>query len=224
MNSQHRQTTDARIAQRGVSLIEVLVSLVILGLGVLSVVALQLVSKRNTGDAGAQQFAAQLSYGTIERMRMNSSAAGLTQYEVTASNGIGRGQQGANEPSPTCTSGSPCQPAQLAVHDLWLFEQMLDGAPEVVGTTKTGGLVNPTACISGPAGGAAGVYTVTIVWKSKTPIPNPTGYDNTFCGFNATDASGNWLYGSATDCQTATGNAGATADCFRRAVQFQAYI
>src|SRR5690348_12241679 len=39
-------------SQRGVSLIEVLVSLVILGLGVLSVVALQLVSKRNTGDAG----------------------------------------------------------------------------------------------------------------------------------------------------------------------------
>ena len=210
-------------SQRGVSLIEVLVSLVILGLGVLSVVALQLVSKRNTGDAGAQSFASQLTYGMIERMRMNNSTAALTQYEIAASNGIGRGQQGANEPSPTCASGSPCQPSQLATHDLWVFEQMLDGASETIGSAKTGGLVNPTACITGPAGGAAGIYTVTVVWKSKTPIPNPTGYDNTFCGYHGTDGSGNALYGSATDCQAMTGNASATADCFRRAVQFQVY-
>ena len=222
--SKDRQIAIPAERQRGVSLIEVLVSLVILGLGVLSVVALQLVSKRNTGDAGAQQLASQLSYGTIERMRMNNSVVALTQYEVAASNGIGGGQQGTTEPSPTCASGSPCLPTQLATHDIWVLEQMLDGANEVVGSTKTGGLVNPIACITGPASGGAGVYTVTIVWKSKTPIPNPASYDNTFCGYHETDASGNSLYGTATDCQTATGNAGATADCFRRAVQIQAYI
>jgi hypothetical protein len=98
------------------------------------------------------------------------------------------------------------------------------GTSVTVGGKNAGGLVNPTACIIGPAAGAAGIFTVTIVWKSNIPIPNPTGYANTFCGYHATDGSGNALYGSATDCQTATGNGSAAQDCFRRAVQIQAYI
>jgi type IV pilus assembly protein PilV len=64
-----------RRAAGGISLIEVLVSLVILSLGVLAVVALQLVAKRNNADAGQRTIAAQLAYDLIERMRANSSPA-----------------------------------------------------------------------------------------------------------------------------------------------------
>ncbi|MFN2301346.1 MAG: type IV pilus modification protein PilV, partial [Gammaproteobacteria bacterium] len=37
-----------------------------------------------------------------------------------------------------------------------------------------GGLVDPTACITGPFGGISGVYTVTIAWRGVTPLSNPT--------------------------------------------------
>lgn len=156
--------------EQGVSLIEVLVSLVILSLGVLAVVALQLVSKRNNADAGQRTIAAQLAYDMIERMRANSSPTILNLY-LTGNSPLGRGSRGATEPSPNCKSAT-CTPAQLATHDLWAWEQTLDGAAETLGTSKTGGLVLPTACINGPAGGGDGTYTVTIVWRGTVGIPD----------------------------------------------------
>jgi len=204
------------------TLVEVLVAVVVLGLGVLAIVALQLVSKRNSVDASAQSLAAQYSWEMIERMRQNSSPASLQDYVVKASNGIGGARQGA-EPSPECTPAEECTPSELAAHDVWGFEQQLDGATETIGGASVGGLINPTACITGSAAAASGIYTVTVVWRSNTPIPNPAGYDNTFCGFQR-QVSGKFLYGSAGECQAATNNPSATADCFRRAYQHQAFI
>jgi type IV pilus assembly protein PilV len=203
---------------RGVSLVEVLVAVVVLSLGILSIVALQLVSKRTGADAGSQALAAQLMYDITERMRLNSRNDALTEYLVKASDGIGRGQQTA--PSSMCTSGSPCTPLQLADYDVWLFERQLDGVAETMtsGGAVVGGLVNPTACITGPAGGASGIYTISIVWRSKTAIANNTAIT---CGDSSDFDS---LYGTAAECAAATGNAGSGTHCFRRAMSVQTYI
>jgi type IV pilus assembly protein PilV len=208
----------------GVSLIEVLIAVVILGLGVLAVSALQLISKRNNSDAGARSQAAQLSYDILERMRMNNGATALTSYVALAGNGIGRGQQGSTEPSPNCRTAS-CTATQMATHDIWQFEQQLDGAGEAVGGVNTGGLVNPSACIAGPGG--SGVYTIAIVWRGKIPIPD-SGTTLTPCGDNGTDGGGNYLYGSDAECELAFGKAAGAAgddsDCFRRVDVVQAFI
>ena len=157
---------------RGVSLIEVLVSMVILSLGVLAVVALQLVAKRNNADAAQRTIASQLAYDIVERMRANSTTAALAVY-------IQAGEIGGNNAAlaaQACTSGAPCTAAQLVQHDLALWEQALLGAAEVVVTagtpSNTGGLVNPTACITGPAGGGDGIYTVTIAWRGNIELAN----------------------------------------------------
>lgn len=160
--------------QQGVSLIEVLVSLVILSLGVLAVVALQLVSKRNNADAGQRTIAAQLAYDMIERMRANSTQATLTAY-LTGSNPVGRNSKGGTEPSPNCSiSTSPCTATQIIPHDLWEWEQALDGASETIGTGKTGGLLSPTGCIERTTddGGGDGIYTITIAWRGSVTIPD----------------------------------------------------
>lgn len=165
-------------AQAGVSLIEVLVALVVLSLGVLSVVTLQLVSKRNTSDAGQAVTVASLGNDLIERMRANNSTAGLAAYLDLAANGIGSGRQG-DQPSPNClSSGSACAPAQLAAYDMWEWEQMLDGTLEQIvdengDVDSVGGLNLATACLTAsPPGGVPALYTLTIAWRGNTELPD----------------------------------------------------
>lgn len=151
------------------SLIEVLVSLVILSLGVLAVVALQLVAKRNNADAGQRTIAAQLAYDILERMRANSTALALLNYQ-TGSTPLGNASR--STPNPNCSSSQTCSEVDLVRYDLWAWEQAVDGAAEVVGGAKSGGLLYPRGCIAGPAAGGDGVYTVTISWRGSIAIPD----------------------------------------------------
>ena len=63
------------------------------------------------------------------------------------------------------------------------------------------GLVLPTMCINGPAGGGAGSYVVTIAWRGSASLSN----------------------GNASACGTATGNYG-TNNEFRRILQIPTYF
>ena len=186
------------------SLIEVLVSLVILSLGVLAVVALQLVAKRNNADAGQRTIAAQLAYDVLERMRANSTALALLNYQ-TGSAPLGGGSR--STPNPNCAT-TTCTEIELVRYDLWAWEQAVDGAAETApGSTQgTGGLLYPRGCITGPSSGGDGVYTVTIVWRGNIEIPDVT---NVPCGDGLT-VGGVPLYG--------------TDDRFRRTLTLQVYI
>lgn len=180
-------------------MIEVLITLIVVAIGVLGVVAIQALSKKNNVDSLSQTIAAQLSLDILERMRGNNSRAALAAYYNNAPN---RATVPATEPTPNCrTSGTPCTPAQMAVHDIWAWDQQLKGANEKISTTLTGGLVNPTACIDGPAGGDSGIYTVTIAWRAPTELPSNAAVA---CG------AGSGLYG--------------TNDIFRRTMSVQAFI
>ena len=198
----------------GISLIEVLVSLVILSLGVLAVVALQLVAKRNNADAGQRTIAAQLAYDMLERMRANCAPARLNEYRTADNSPLGRGSLSA--PSQNCASAD-CTTAQLVTYDRWQWEQTLDGAAEKKGTANTGGLVLPTACISGPAGGGDGLYTVTIVWRGTVGIPPEfsgvaTDATRQGCGRNL-QIGGEFVYGD-----------GGNNDRLRRSVSVPSFI
>ena len=96
-------------------------------------------------------------------MRNNNTA--LSDYLTT----VGEGTI-STEPTPDCSSSYPCLAQQLVAHDLWQWEQMIDGASETKSGANTGGLLMPTACITGPVGGGAGMYTITIAWRG----PNST--------------------------------------------------
>lgn len=203
------------------SLIEVLVSLVILSLGVLAVVALQLVAKRNNADAAQRTIAAQLAYDMLERMRANCAPARLNEYRTVAASPLGRGSLGT--PTQNCASAT-CTTSQLVTYDRWQWEQTLDGTAERVGSANTGGLVFPTACIDGPNGGGDGIYTVTIVWRGTVGIPDanntvssattPTG-----CGRDV-QVGGVYIYG---EDENGDGVA-EDNDRFRRSVSVPSFI
>lgn len=157
-----------RATRQGFSLLEVLIAMVILAFGILGAVGLQLVSKRNTVDSDQRSIAAYQAYQLVERMRANTSQVTLATY--TSQPTLGRGTMGSS-PVVNCEA-DVCTPAQLALYDLWGWEQALDGAQETLADgTNVGGLINPTACISGPGAGAPGIYTVTIAWRGTASLP-----------------------------------------------------
>ncbi|MEJ2129121.1 MAG: type IV pilus modification protein PilV [Woeseiaceae bacterium] len=183
--------------QRGFSLLELLVALVVFSIGLLAVAGLQTVSKSANFEGLQRTTASQIAQGLLEDMRMNGDA--IDVYRTAGD--IGNGSRGA-QPAPNCQSGAECNSAQKAAYDLWFWEQALDGTMEIgAAGGGTGGLVLPTMCVDGPVLGGPGIYTVTIVWRGTASIRNSV---NNPCGA----ASGN--YGGGLE--------------FRRIIQVPTYL
>jgi len=183
-------------SQRGFSLIELLVALIVFSVGLLAVAGLQTVSKQANFEALQRTAASQIAYGLLEDMRVNGDAVDT----YLAAGDMGSGSRGA-EPAPNCSGASVCTAAQKAAHDLWFWEQVVDGNLEMSGNAGGGGLVLPTLCINGPVGGGAGIYAVTIAWRGSASMTN----------------------GNVNACGTAGGNYGANNE-FRRIMQIPTYI
>ena len=168
---------------KGFTIIEVMVSVIIFSIGLIGIAKLQVVSKQSNYDAVARITATGLAQDMLSRMRANPGEL-LAYVTVSGINTVGRTSI-TTEPTPNCSStasGDICGAEELADHDVWEFEQALDGAAEQdANGNSLGGLSQPTACISGPVDGSAGVYTVAIVWYGKTPLSNPAA---NACGEN----------------------------------------
>jgi type IV pilus assembly protein PilV len=90
----HRKTACAIAAtrrERGMTLIEVLVTLVIISVGLLGVAALQLTTVRNNYDAFVRSQAAVLASDMLDRIRANRAAAIGNQYNVAFGTDPGTG-------------------------------------------------------------------------------------------------------------------------------------
>ncbi len=154
----------------GTGLIEVMATITVLTFGMLGIAAVQIQSKRSNYEAIQRTAASMLAHEIIERMRTNTG-----QLETYLEQGVALGGGYiVSEPTPQCSSESPCSTFELAVHDLWEWEQALDGAQETRSGQDQGGLVAPTACITGPIGGGSGTYAVAIAWRGQTQMANPS--------------------------------------------------
>jgi type IV pilus assembly protein PilV len=164
----------------GFTLLEVMIALLIFGVGLLSVAALQMVSKRANYEAVQRTTASYLALDMLERMRVNTNS--LDQY-VLGTMELGGGTRAV--PARSCTSlAENCDSIDIARADLWEWEQRLDGVAEESDTgAATGGLVSPTACLTqitpAAGGGGTGVYEVAIAWRGVTELTNTTESD---CG------------------------------------------
>jgi type IV pilus assembly protein PilV len=174
----------------GFSLIEVLITVFVVGVGLLSVAGLQVYAKQSNFDAVQRTTAAALAQDIIERMRANPEQ--LAAYVTTA-----KQYQGFNElnpapaPSVDCTVTS-CTPAQQVVFDQYQWSQALFGASEVASDgSNAGGLASATGCVTLYSGATCTVY-VTIAWKGVTSLSGTDTRTGTQyqCGSGNTDYTG----------------------------------
>ncbi len=138
------------------TLIEILVSLLILAIGMLGMAGLQTVSLRNTQSAYQRTQAAILSNDIVERVRANLQGVESGSYD-----------NAAGAVTASCNSISGCTPAQMAANDVAEWKQALAAAlPEGEGTlcndsTPADGTPAAPAC-----DGVGDLFAIKIWWDS----------------------------------------------------------
>lgn len=99
------------IYQRGFTLIEVLIAMIILAIGLLGLAAMQAVSLRDNQDAYYYQQATLLAYEMQDRIRGNSN---VDWTNVTAGTGE------------LCTATLPCTAVQMASNDYGYWKKSVE--------------------------------------------------------------------------------------------------
>jgi type IV pilus assembly protein PilV len=114
----------------GFTLIEVLVSILLMGVGLLGMVALQLQGLSNTNNSYFRTQAILLATDIIERMRANQAGIDDNLYNAIDTSGSTPSNPGG------CASG--CTSAQLAAQDIYEWNQLFtSSAPTIPGATGT---------------------------------------------------------------------------------------
>jgi len=173
MNTQRKHRSSS-----GFTLIEVLVSLLVISIGLLGVAKLVLAAVKANDSAYFRGQATNLAYAILDDMRANRTyALSAPGYQV------GFGAYAA--PGTLCVSGTVCTPAQQAAYDIYMWKQRLNAgnnaaAGQVVGALPAGdGQVTMTF----PAGTGQVMATITIQWDDSIAawafgtqanvVPNP---------------------------------------------------
>jgi type IV pilus assembly protein PilV len=153
--------------QHGTSLIEVLVTLLILAFGLLGVAALQ--AKMSLAEMESYQRSQAILALTEMTERMSANAAQATSY-------LNAGTIGTNDTQPpTCTAIAPGP-----TRDLCEWSNSLKGASEQKSAANVGGMVGAVGCITqlqayNPASGvcSAGIYQVSVAWQGMNLTAKP---------------------------------------------------
>jgi type IV pilus assembly protein PilV len=102
--------------QRGVSLIEVLMAVLIFSIGLIGLASLLVVATRSNQAAYLRTQVTFLAGNMADRMRANPVGVWQGAYDSTA--------YPLSTPQ-SCDDASPCTPAQVAVHDQYAWSQQL---------------------------------------------------------------------------------------------------
>lgn len=153
--------------EHGTSLVEVLVTLVILAFGLLGVAGLQ--AKMSLAEMESYQRSQAILALTHMTELLNANVAQVTTY-------LNQGTIGTGDTQPTdCTTV-----AAGPLRDICEWSNSLKGAKEQQSTNNVGGMVGAVGCITqtqaaNPALGVctAGIYQVSVAWQGMSPTATP---------------------------------------------------
>lgn len=170
MNKRSRQS------QLGLSLIEILVTVVILSIGLLGIAATQTLGMGYNHDSYLRSQATMMINELTERMSTNLTAVDNNDFAINANYAMGGC---GTAPATVCEAGVLCTPTQLATYDMYRLACGYDanGNDGVVNIFPNGTL-NIT-CIDSDAGVDADPCTngsnhqITITWQRANVNINP---------------------------------------------------
>lgn len=156
----------------GFSMIEVLVTLVILLFGLLGAVGLMTASQKAQMESYQRVQAIILLEDMVSRINANRKVASCYAItDITSGNGYLGTQPTAT--TPTCSVGTTDQNAR-AVSDLTDWGNVLLGASEVLNNNNTGAMIGARGCISYDA--TNDIYVVSVAWQGlSSTVASSTG-------------------------------------------------
>ena len=153
-----------RSRQEGTSLIEVLVSVVIVVLGLLGLAGLQ----SHAALAEAEAFQRSQAITMLQDMtnRINSNRFRRNEYLTSTPRGVGY-------PEENCTTI-----ATGGLRDLCEWNSLLLGTAELAGSRQVGGMPEARGCVTQTDVNMPQEYEIAVVWLGATPTKAP----DTTCG------------------------------------------
>ena len=167
--------TSTRRPQRGFSMIEVLVTMLIISLALLGTAGLQAYAMRMNQGAQFRSLAVFLVADLAERIEANRAQAVAGQY-VVATSGVPAAV------NTTCRDGT-CSAAQLAVFDLSQWQNTVATA-----------LPQSTWTIVQTVAGNPSTYTITLGWVDRTADVQYAAADASGLGVNAGGTGERFFY------------------------------
>jgi type IV pilus assembly protein PilV len=148
-----------RARQQGFTLIEVLISTLVLTVGLLGIAAMQMVSFQTNQSAYMRSQATFLAQDILDRMRANQRGyRSTTVYDL-----IDTTNTGGIPSSPGCKDGDVgCSPAQMGVEDIREWVQFFENIEGVTGYRPV--LLNGAGRVER---GAGNTFTVTVSWDDR---------------------------------------------------------
>lgn len=159
--------------QSGTSMIEVLVTIVILTIGLMGLIGLQ--ARMQLTEMESYQRAQALILLEDMANRIANNRGNATNYVTGSTTPLGTGN--------TCSASSS---STRQVKDSCEWNNALQGAAELSGSSKIGALIGGRGCVESLGNGE---YLVTVAWQGLTPIAAPPS--SVACGQN--------LYNGSTD-------------------------
>ena len=159
--------------QRGTSMIEVLVTVVILTFGLLGLAGMQSRMQQSEMEAYQRAQALVLLEDMANRLAVNRDAAAAASY--VTSTPLGTDFDCSIDGASTRQARDACE-----------WSDALQGAAETAGGNKIGAMVGARGCIESLPGGA-NQYMVTVAWQGRMPLTAPAAA----CGQNLYDSGDN---------------------------------
>lgn len=166
--------TSGSTFQRGISMIEVLVTMVIIAFGLLGIAGLQARLQSSEMESYQRTQALILLDDMVNRMNANRLTAAKYPENAPLDSPVGAGM--------TCSTSSGSRVQQ----DIAEWCNALQGAAELSGVdkVKVGAMVGGRGCVESLTSGGNGDkrYRITVAWQGLTPIAAPVAAEA--CGKN----------------------------------------
>lgn len=156
---------------RGFGLLEVLVSLLVIGIGLLGAMALMTRGQQAEVESYQRAQALILAEDMASRINANRSAAGCYTITTNTSDGTPYAGHGSNAANLSCAGVGTTTTRATADADLAAWDELLKGASETLDGNNAGGLVQARGCILEDP--ATEEYTIAVVWQGLSESAAP---------------------------------------------------
>jgi type IV pilus assembly protein PilV len=130
--------------QKGFTIVEVLVALVVLAVGMLGMASLYVTTLRSSGTAVSRTQAVSLAADMADRIRANRFAKAVYQTAAPAAKG--------------CVDTGDCTREEMAANDLDVWQKQIDAL--LPGNDPKGTIV-----YTAPTATTPDTYTITVIWQ-----------------------------------------------------------
>jgi len=149
-------TRHTRRGTGGFTLIEVLVSIVILSIGLLGIAKLMLFSSRSNDSAYLRSQATALAYEILDNMRANRQEAIAGTYQTPQAAAAGA------PPGKICLGAVQCNTTELATYDIYEWKLRLSNT-----SALPGALPNGQGSVAIATVGSQTTVTIQVFWDDS---------------------------------------------------------